>query len=672
MHTNRSSYYQQRRQSIQQFGSRHAAAAIDASAIVTIIRQHWPTFSLSTVSSAEQLASFVEGSSSDSCRAVVAGLLQLIAKPVASVLNVGENCESTVFVRSESPRAEASAGFSSRRATVVRSGQVSIVSPQTPSISPPCHALAVECDAKGTGSDVFATSGRGSDTGNFLAFKTPSHQSETPHRMLHDLHRSSIQSAVFVPAIHTHKTKVVEDDDDDTILQINQYCIVDEAGRGMYGTVKIAVKDNDPLVYAIKIISRRRMRTATLPRQASDGSIASFKTDDDSRGKEPDASLIEAAVAEKDADASFVALRHAPTAQHLESSENFIVPLANEGAIPSQNLTENKEKQQASNSQSDSDLPTPPPRRSDSMKAQLVPVPPQAPPPLPPPPANSQRLQVDIAESSSCDFSTAPTPKQFQDEVEVMKKLHHRNVVRLIEVIDDPADSNLYLVMPYCDRGPIMSLGKELVANPLDVDVAKGYMRQITAGLAYLHSHGLAHLDLKPDNILLDGTLTCYLSDFGTSKFIKKRYEVQQEGELSQLSGFRGTPAFAAPEVISVHTYDPFAADMWSLGVTFYALIFGRLPFSGATLPLLLECILHTEPDFTTKPSYNVSVREDGDDEGPDLTDAIDLMKLLLQRNPLNRPKATSVRSHPFISQRKPRKGLPSEIREEVAKARVE
>ena len=93
-------------------------------------------------------------------------------------------------------------------------------------------------------------------------------------------------------------------------------------------------------------------------------------------------------------------------------------------------------------------------------------------------------------------------------------------------------------------------------------------MRQITAGLAYLHSKHVAHLDIKLDNILLDSSKNCCLSDFGTSEFF--------EGSTSMSRGLRGAPAFASPEAIVSDVFNPFHADVWSLGVTLYVMLFGK------------------------------------------------------------------------------------------------
>ena len=87
---------------------------------------------------------------------------------------------------------------------------------------------------------------------------------------------------------------------------------------------------------------------------------------------------------------------------------------------------------------------------------------------------------------------------------------------------------------------------------------------QICEGLEYCHQNGIAHVDLKPDNILLSSDNTIKLADFGLSDFNpseEKRSEV------------KGTKIYMAPEVLKGELYDPFRADIWSLGITLFQMV---------------------------------------------------------------------------------------------------
>ena len=414
----------------------------------------------------------------------------------------------------------------------------------------------------------------GASAGSFPTTGWVKNPSSSMTSSTHIIRKASLVTGLLHQMIQTSTTKLVEDENDD-IVQINDYHIIDEAGRGMFGVVKIAVRDiPDENVYAIKIVPKRKMKKRP-PMHRSDASTTSSSKICDSGVSSPQ--------------------QHVPAPPAGSSNSQSSPPRASLLRDPAA----------TSHHESKSKTEVSPPR---------------------------QHLQAETA----TDRPTAELVDEVRREIEVMKTLRHRNIVNLLEVIDDPEDPNLYLVMPYCDRGPIVTLSKEGKCEPLDVDVARGYMRQITAGLAYLHTRHVAHMDIKPDNILLNASQRCCLSDFGTSEFFDDGNSMQR--------GLRGTPAFASPEAIASDVFNPFQADIWSLGVTFYVMLFGEQPFKGCTLAELMKSITQDEVSYDAFP----------DD---DYEDAIDLLALMLNRNAVSRPSAMAIRNHPFLAPRGGRQG---------------
>jgi len=217
-----------------------------------------------------------------------------------------------------------------------------------------------------------------------------------------------------------------------------------------------------------------------------------------------------------------------------------------------------------------------------------------------------------------------------QREIAIMKKCRHKNIVPLYEVIDDPGQNHIYLVMQYIEHGPVVSLGKDGRANrQVEPDVAMQYARQLLAGLQYLHNHNVVHRDIKPDNILLGEHDRVFLSDFGVSALLTS--DSSPKTPLSPSDG-AGTAAFKSPEhVAAVPSFASVAttaapcededatadkascvpakgdvlecsadsgsvppvitpvmglqqaaetADVWALGLTLYVMLFGRLPWT--------------------------------------------------------------------------------------------
>ena len=220
--------------------------------------------------------------------------------------------------------------------------------------------------------------------------------------------------------------------------------------------------------------------------------------------------------------------------------------------------------------------------------------------------------------------STSAT-RQCQHEISVMKRLRHRNLVSLYEVIDDPALSSLYLVMEYIEHGPLVTCAPDgttdhCLAPPRFIKVA----RQLCAGLRYMHSRNTVHGDLKPDNILQGASGDVYLADFGMSHAFKDRCVETPDGPVdtadsdaavpfslmasrpnprSSYRGVVGSAAFCPPEATIDGVVPPEqasqdaeegetpvvrlakAADVWALGVSMYMLLYGKLPFAVPTPP---------------------------------------------------------------------------------------
>ncbi|XP_038723965.1 serine/threonine-protein kinase GRIK2-like isoform X2 [Tripterygium wilfordii] len=164
--------------------------------------------------------------------------------------------------------------------------------------------------------------------------------------------------------------------------------------------------------------------------------------------------------------------------------------------------------------------------------------------------------------------------KHYAIKVLIMKMLNHPNIVNLIEVIDDPSADHFYMVLEYVDGkwacegcGPPGGIGE---------DTARKYLRDIVAGLIYLHAHNIVHGDIKPDNLLVTRTGTVKIGDFSVSQVF--------EDDNDELRRSPGTPVFTAPECCLGLTYHGKAADTWAVGVSLYCMIVGQYPFLGETL----------------------------------------------------------------------------------------
>ena len=157
-------------------------------------------------------------------------------------------------------------------------------------------------------------------------------------------------------------------------------------------------------------------------------------------------------------------------------------------------------------------------------------------------------------------------------EMRFLKDLDHTNVVRLFSVYDVP--THMYFVMELCQGGHLGNLISRQHNKCIDEIWARKLCKQLLSAVAHIHSRGIAHRDIKLQNILVDSTndrtAQLKLIDFG--------YASRYIGALPMRTKC-GTPYTTAPEVVREH-YDE-RCDVWSLGVVFYIMLSGKRPFEA-------------------------------------------------------------------------------------------
>uniref|UniRef100_A0A669C4Z8 non-specific serine/threonine protein kinase n=1 Tax=Oreochromis niloticus TaxID=8128 RepID=A0A669C4Z8_ORENI len=215
-----------------------------------------------------------------------------------------------------------------------------------------------------------------------------------------------------------------------------------------------------------------------------------------------------------------------------------------------------------------------------------------------------------------------------ENEVAVLRKVKHPNIIMLIEEVDTP--SELYLVMELVKGGDLFdAITSSAKYTERDASIM---VYNLAGALKYLHSLNIVHRDIKPENLLVfeypDGTKSLKLGDFGLATVV--------EGPLYTVCG---TPTYVAPEIIAESGYG-LKVDIWAAGVITYILLCGFPPFRSENNQQedLFDQILRGRLDFPSPYWDNIT------------DSAKELIGKMLQVNAEARYTAQDVLSHPWVT----------------------
>lgn len=209
-------------------------------------------------------------------------------------------------------------------------------------------------------------------------------------------------------------------------------------------------------------------------------------------------------------------------------------------------------------------------------------------------------------------------------EIEILKSLDHEHIVKLKDFQWD--DDNIFLILEYCSGGDLSSYIKRYKRLP--EQVARKFLRQLALALSYIREKNISHMDLKPQNLLIESKYNCSLKvgDFGFAQYL-----LGKEGR----DNLRGSPLYMAVEMFHSDSYDA-SVDLWSTGVILYETLFGYAPFASKTFEELEQKIISNE-DVVIPCHPHVSPQ------------CKDLLTKLLQRDPKQRISFDNFFSHSFV-----------------------
>ena len=220
-------------------------------------------------------------------------------------------------------------------------------------------------------------------------------------------------------------------------------------------------------------------------------------------------------------------------------------------------------------------------------------------------------------------IKTKKEKEYIEREIAILKKLNHYNTIKLFNIIQN--DEYIFLIQEYIS-------GKELLYfientdNLSEKEICRLY-QQIISGIEYMHEMGIAHRNLKLENILLNYKKDIKIIDFGLSN----KYD-RDIDEL--LHSSCGSPCYAAPEMIRGIEYKGLNTDIWSSGIILYLMLCKKFPFNDKNNSKLYQKILSGKfiiPNYLS-------------------TEAKDIIINVLKVNPQERIKINEIKNHPWFN----------------------
>jgi [calcium/calmodulin-dependent protein kinase] kinase len=208
-----------------------------------------------------------------------------------------------------------------------------------------------------------------------------------------------------------------------------------------------------------------------------------------------------------------------------------------------------------------------------------------------------------------------------KDEICVMQKISHPNLVQLFEVIDEENSKKIYIIMELVSGGNIAE------KCPLNVEITRSLFLQLAKALQYLHYEArVVHRDIKPQNLLVqEGCLK--VCDFGGAQFLNDMKD--------EMSNSAGTFAFMPPEAHKHGVYKGRPADVWACGITLYFMLTGHSPYHNKSFSALLEEIDHSSIDLPSEFDENLQ----------------DLIKKMTEKDSFRRLDINEVLSHDWLKE---------------------
>ncbi|XP_076442686.1 testis-specific serine/threonine-protein kinase 3-like [Babylonia areolata] len=240
--------------------------------------------------------------------------------------------------------------------------------------------------------------------------------------------------------------------------------------------------------------------------------------------------------------------------------------------------------------------------------------------------AFSEKIQKQVALKI---INRRKAPKDYIEkflprELQILQRVDHPNVAKMYEILEH--EYKIYIALEYAGHGDLLDYIK---LNGMLPDVkCRTMFGQLCRAITYLHSHHIAHRDLKCENLLLDATNNIKVTDFGFGRFFHEPTDL--------FSTFCGSLAYAAPEIIQGISYCAVHHDVWAMGVILYIMVTSEMPFDDSDPAKLLKQQLKNHVYFHHKSRISSLV--------------MDLIQHILDINVHRRYTLPQITIHPWLT----------------------
>lgn len=185
--------------------------------------------------------------------------------------------------------------------------------------------------------------------------------------------------------------------------------------------------------------------------------------------------------------------------------------------------------------------------------------------------AHDEQIDLDVAVKIYIALDERGI-EDFKSEYKTAYSLNHPNLLHAYHF--DVIEKRPFLVMPFCPGSAEANIGTT------DESLIWRFVKDVSSGLAYLHSKNILHRDIKPDNVLVDNEGNFLITDFGVSTKMKSTLRRNSTRSVTD-EDISGTIGYMAPELFTKNPEAVKATDIWAFGATLFEIINGELPFYG-------------------------------------------------------------------------------------------